>query len=88
MKILVALLIGVVIGTAAFGITHRELITNNATEHYYVGLKFAKTGKVLSLSDKFEDHYTCLTSPEYLLHKSAADTSGSNIICTNQQADY
>jgi hypothetical protein len=88
MKILIAFLLGGVIGTIAAAVEHRDKLFSTADERYYVALKFANSGKLLQLSEKVEDHYACLNSADYMLHKMAADTSGSKIICTNQRADY
>jgi len=88
MKILVAFMLGTVIGTVAAAFEYRDKIFSATDEQYYVALKFASSGKLLQLSEKVEDHYTCLNSADYMLHKTAADTSGSKIICTNQRADY
>lgn len=87
MKIFAWLILGVTMGTVAAAVEFKDKIFGE-NEGYYVVMKFAKTGKLLQLSDRFDDHYTCLNSNDFILHNAIAKESGSQIICTNQTIDY
>lgn len=98
MKITAGVLIGLTIGCIIYNSRDEAMLTSlikdtsayveSSDDRFYVALKFAKTGKLLQLSDKFDDHYNCLQSDDYQIHTAASKESGSQIICTNQPSDY
>jgi hypothetical protein len=86
MKITTWFIIGLTLGAVAA--VAEDKIFKDSEESYYVAMKFAKTGKLLQLSNKFDDHYNCLNSDDFIIHSAMAKESGSQIVCTNQKIDY
>ncbi len=81
------LVVGVLIFLCGIGyrISAKETIGVN---DYYIVIKVAQTGNTIGLSDKFSSYNSCITSPDYELHKLASQESNVNIQCVNELPTY